>query len=87
LIINSKGVEQGIEYLHHHYFVQVIHYDLKPNNVLLGDDMTPFIVEFGGTKLLFWNSMNSLVSTNALKRYIGYLALGIKFCIFTIDFH
>ncbi|KAH9328976.1 hypothetical protein KI387_001084 [Taxus chinensis] len=73
LRITTK-IAHGITYLHHHCFVQVIHYDLKPNNVLLGDDMTPYIIDFGIAKLLFGNSMDSLTSTNALKGSIGYIA-------------
>ncbi|KAH9318986.1 hypothetical protein KI387_020755, partial [Taxus chinensis] len=64
---------QGITYLHHQCFVQVIHCDLKPNNVLLGDDMISYIADFGIVKLLFENSMGSLTSTNALKGSAGYI--------------
>ncbi|GLJ56305.1 hypothetical protein SUGI_1215690 [Cryptomeria japonica] len=70
----AKEIAQGMEYLHHYCFVQVIHCDLKPSNVLLGNDMTPHIADFGITKLLFENSMNSLTSTTALKGSIGYFA-------------
>ncbi|KAH9319138.1 hypothetical protein KI387_020907, partial [Taxus chinensis] len=49
-------IAQGMAYLHHYFFVQVIHCDLKPNNVLLGDDMTSYIADFGISKLLFENS-------------------------------
>ncbi|GLJ42333.1 hypothetical protein SUGI_0876620 [Cryptomeria japonica] len=70
----AKEIAQGMEYLHHHCFVQVIHCDLKPNNVLLGDDLTPCVADFGITKLLFGNSMNSFSSTNALNGSIGYIA-------------
>ncbi|XP_057868047.1 receptor kinase-like protein Xa21 [Cryptomeria japonica] len=70
----AKEIAQGMQYLHHHCFVQVIHCDIKPNNVLLGDGMTPCVVDFGIAKLLFGNSMNSLTSTNALNGSIGYIA-------------
>ncbi|GLJ20765.1 hypothetical protein SUGI_0378380 [Cryptomeria japonica] len=70
----AKEIAQGMEYLHHRCFVQVIHCDLKPDNVLLGDDMTPYISDFGITKLLFGASMNSLTSTNALMGSTGYIA-------------
>ncbi|XP_059075719.1 LRR receptor-like serine/threonine-protein kinase EFR isoform X1 [Cryptomeria japonica] len=41
---------------------------------LTGNDMTPHIADFGITKLLFENSMNSLTSTTSLKGSIGYFA-------------
>ncbi|KAH9319529.1 hypothetical protein KI387_021298 [Taxus chinensis] len=75
-------IAQGMTYLHHHCFVQVIHYDLKHSNVLLGDDMTPYIADFGIAKLLFGNSIDSLTSTNALKGSTGYIAPGIISVLF-----
>ncbi|GLJ27447.1 hypothetical protein SUGI_0538760 [Cryptomeria japonica] len=69
----SIEIAHGMAYLHHHCFVQVIHCDLKPNNILLGDDMTSYIADFGIAKLLFGNSMDSEASTNALKGSIGYI--------------
>jgi serine/threonine protein kinase len=40
-------IAQGMTYLHHHCFVQVIHCDLKTNNVLIGEDMTAYLIDFG----------------------------------------
>ncbi|XP_057815506.2 putative leucine-rich repeat receptor-like serine/threonine-protein kinase At2g24130 isoform X2 [Cryptomeria japonica] len=70
----AKEIAQGMEYLHHHCFVQVIHCDLKPNNVLLGDDVTPCIADFGIAKIIFGNSIDSLTFTSSLKGSIGYIA-------------
>ncbi|KAH9326833.1 hypothetical protein KI387_007011, partial [Taxus chinensis] len=69
----AMGIAHGIAYLHHYCFVKVIHCDLKPNNVLIGDDMTPYITDFGISKLMFGNSMDSLTSTNLLKGSTGYI--------------
>ncbi|KAH9318896.1 hypothetical protein KI387_020665, partial [Taxus chinensis] len=69
----AMDVAQGMAYLHHQCFVQVIHCDLKPNNVLLGDDMTSYIADFGIAKLLFGNLTDSLSSTNVLKGSAGYI--------------
>ncbi|KAH9319088.1 hypothetical protein KI387_020857, partial [Taxus chinensis] len=69
----ATEIAQGMSYLHHHSFVQVIHCDLKPSNVLLGDDMTSYISDFGIAKLLFRNSVDSLTSTHTLKGSIGYI--------------
>ncbi|GLJ21115.1 hypothetical protein SUGI_0386010 [Cryptomeria japonica] len=69
----AMEIAQGMAYLHHYCFVQVIHCDLKPNNVLL-DDMTSYIADFGISNIIFGNSMDSLTSTDALKGSVGYIA-------------
>eukprot|EP00253_Pinus_taeda_P024405 PITA_24405 len=67
-------IAQGMTYLHHHCFVQVIHCDLKPNNVLLGEDMTTYLIDFGIATICFANNEDgALTSTNALKGSIGYI--------------
>ncbi|GLJ20708.1 hypothetical protein SUGI_0377290 [Cryptomeria japonica] len=70
----SMEIAQGMAYLHHYCFVQVIHRDLKPNNVLLGDDMISYIADFGLSNIIFGNSMDSLTSTDALEGSVGYIA-------------
>ncbi|KAH9291639.1 hypothetical protein KI387_043171, partial [Taxus chinensis] len=67
-------IAEGMAYLHHHCFVQVVHCDLKPSNVLLGDDMTAYLADFSIAKLFFGNSMDSLTDTTVLKGSIGYIA-------------
>ncbi|XP_057837314.2 putative leucine-rich repeat receptor-like serine/threonine-protein kinase At2g24130 [Cryptomeria japonica] len=70
----AMEIAEGMTYLHHYCFVQVIHCDLKPNNVLLGDDMTSYIADFGLSNIIFGNSVDSLTSTNALTGSVGYIA-------------
>eukprot|EP00253_Pinus_taeda_P013219 PITA_13219 len=66
-------IAQGMTYLHHHCFVQVIHCDLKPNNVL-GEDMTAYLIDFGIATICFAsNEDGALTSTNALKGSTGYI--------------
>eukprot|EP00253_Pinus_taeda_P004784 PITA_04784 len=67
-------IAQGMAYLHHYCFMQVIHCDLKPNNVLLGEDMTSYLIDFGIATICFANSEDSIVtSTHALKGSMGYI--------------
>ncbi|XP_062157014.1 putative leucine-rich repeat receptor-like serine/threonine-protein kinase At2g24130 isoform X2 [Alnus glutinosa] len=47
-----SDIAQGMAYLHHHSPVRVIHCDLKPCNVLLNDDMTALVSDFGIAKLV-----------------------------------
>ncbi|XP_059073604.1 putative leucine-rich repeat receptor-like serine/threonine-protein kinase At2g24130 [Cryptomeria japonica] len=67
-------IAQALEYLHHHCFVQVIHCDIKPSNVLLGEDMTAYLTDFGISRLISGNSINSFTSTDTLKGSVGYMA-------------
>ncbi|CAK8574000.1 unnamed protein product [Lathyrus sativus] len=42
-----KGTAKGVAYLHEFSPKKYVHGDLKPSNILLGHDMTPYISDFG----------------------------------------
>eukprot|EP00253_Pinus_taeda_P014467 PITA_14467 len=67
-------VAHAIEYLHHDSFVQVVHCDLKPNNVLIDEDMSGHVTDFGIARLVDETSTESLTSTLSLKGSMGYIA-------------
>eukprot|EP01018_Ginkgo_biloba_P016786 Gb_27631 [translate_table: standard] len=67
-------IAQGMAYLHHHNFVQVVHCDLKPSNVLLDEEMTGRVADFGIARLTCGNSMDSFTSSLALGGSVGYIA-------------
>ena len=58
-MINLIGIALGMKYLHNH---DIIHRDLKFNNILLDDDLQPKICDFDHSKLLKFdaNDHNSL---------------------------
>ncbi|PIA45941.1 hypothetical protein AQUCO_01600293v1 [Aquilegia coerulea] len=76
-----SDVAEGLSYLHHHSPVQVIHCDLKPCNILLDNDMTALVSDFGIARLVMdvgevkETTENTNSSTaNLLCGSIGYIA-------------
>ncbi|EOY15800.1 Serine-threonine protein kinase, plant-type, putative [Theobroma cacao] len=68
-------VASALDYMHHDCEVPVVHCDLKPSNILLDEDMTAKIGDFGLARLLMESSeaQQSLGSTYDLKGSIGYI--------------
>ncbi|KAK4480476.1 hypothetical protein RD792_013550 [Penstemon davidsonii] len=44
------GVARGIEYLHRGCDIRILHFDIKPHNILLDDKFTPKVSDFGLAK-------------------------------------
>ncbi|XAR56452.1 Non-specific serine/threonine protein kinase [Bertholletia excelsa] len=65
------GVAKGLEYLHEECTTNIIHFDIKPQNILLDCDFNAKISDFGLAKLI--NKDQSIILT-ALKGTLGYLA-------------
>ncbi|XP_072085219.1 rust resistance kinase Lr10 [Arachis hypogaea] len=68
----ALGVARGIEYLHHGCEQQILHFDINPHNILLDDNFTPKITDFGLAKLC--SKDQSKVSMTAAKGTMGYIA-------------
>ncbi|KAJ7965364.1 Receptor-like protein kinase [Quillaja saponaria] len=68
----ALGVARGIEYLHQGCDQQILHFDIKPHNVLLDQDFTPKISDFGLAKLCAKNQ--SVVSITTTRGTMGYIA-------------
>ncbi|KAJ9184964.1 hypothetical protein P3X46_004648 [Hevea brasiliensis] len=67
-------VGNGLDYLHHHCKMPIIHCDLKPSNILLNNDMVAHIGDFGLAKFLPC-LMNPTQSTSiGVRGTIGYTA-------------
>ncbi|XP_028774189.1 LEAF RUST 10 DISEASE-RESISTANCE LOCUS RECEPTOR-LIKE PROTEIN KINASE-like 2.1 [Neltuma alba] len=68
----SLGVTRGIAYLHHGCDMQILHFDIKPHNILLDDNLTPKISDFGLAKLYVID--DSIPTLTAARGTIGYIA-------------
>jgi serine/threonine protein kinase len=68
----SLGVARGIEYLHKGCDMQILHFDIKPHNILLNDKFVPKVSDFGLAK--FYPTNNNIVSLSAARGTIGYMA-------------
>ncbi|XP_054821432.1 LEAF RUST 10 DISEASE-RESISTANCE LOCUS RECEPTOR-LIKE PROTEIN KINASE-like 2.1 [Prosopis cineraria] len=68
----SLGIARGIAYLHHGCNMQILHFDIKPHNILLDDTFTPKISDFGLARLYSVN--DSVVTLTAARGTIGYMA-------------
>ncbi|KAK7411568.1 hypothetical protein VNO78_03003 [Psophocarpus tetragonolobus] len=80
LVRICSDVAEGVAYLHHYSPVRVVHCDLKPSNILLDDDFTALVTDFGIARLVksdhyMPTSDSSFSSTHGLLcGSIGYIA-------------
>ncbi|XP_047325043.1 rust resistance kinase Lr10-like [Impatiens glandulifera] len=68
----SLGVARGIEYLHRGCDMQILHFDIKPHNILLDEDFTPKVSDFGLAKL--YPAQDNIVTLTAARGTMGYIA-------------
>ncbi|GKV46657.1 hypothetical protein SLEP1_g53634 [Rubroshorea leprosula] len=66
------GIAKGIEYLHEGCDQQILHFDIKPHNILLDHNFNPKISDFGLAKLC--SKEQSAVSMTAARGTMGYIA-------------
>ncbi|KAG2598513.1 hypothetical protein PVAP13_5KG343900 [Panicum virgatum] len=68
----TLGIARGINYLHRGCDMQILHFDIKPHNILLDSNFVPKVADFGLAKL--YPRDTSFVPASALRGTIGYIA-------------
>ncbi|RVW91791.1 Rust resistance kinase Lr10 [Vitis vinifera] len=68
----ALGIAKGIEYLHQGCDKRILHFDIKPHNILLDQNFNPKISDFGLAKLC--SKEQSAVSMTTARGTMGYIA-------------
>ncbi|KAA8518033.1 hypothetical protein F0562_015507 [Nyssa sinensis] len=68
----ALGIAKGIEYLHGGCDKRILHFDIKPHNILLDNNLNPKIADFGLAKLC--SKEQSAVSMTTARGTMGYIA-------------
>ncbi|KAJ7970354.1 Receptor-like kinase [Quillaja saponaria] len=66
------GIARGLEYLHRGCNTRILHFDIKPHNILLDENYCPKISDFGLAKLC--TRKDSIISMQDARGTIGYVA-------------
>ncbi|KAG5226461.1 glycerophosphodiester phosphodiesterase protein kinase domain-containing GDPDL [Salix suchowensis] len=68
----ALGIAKGIEYLHQGCDQRILHFDIKPQNILLDNEFNPKISDFGMAKLC--SRDKSAISMTTARGTVGYIA-------------
>ncbi|KAF4349485.1 hypothetical protein F8388_008428 [Cannabis sativa] len=68
----SLGIARGIEYLHRGCDMPILHFDIKPHNILLDENFIPKVSDFGLARSFSLD--NSVASLSAARGTMGYIA-------------
>lgn len=68
----AVGIARGLEYLHRGCNTRIVHFDIKPHNILLDQNFCPKISDFGLAKLCL--NKESAISIGGARGTIGYIA-------------
>ena len=71
-------VECAFDYLHHHCPMPIVHYDLKPSNILFDYYMTAHVGDFGLAKFLLELTIPKQSSSIGIRGTIRYTPPGNK---------
>jgi serine/threonine protein kinase len=68
----AVGIARGLEYLHRGCNTRILHFDIKPHNILLDENFCPKISDFGLAKIC--TREESIISMLGARGTAGYIA-------------
>ncbi|KAB1205557.1 hypothetical protein CJ030_MR7G000894 [Morella rubra] len=68
----AVGIARGLEYLHRGCNTRILHFDIKPHNILLDENFCPKISDFGLAKIC--SREESIISLLGARGTAGYIA-------------
>ncbi|KAB1205595.1 hypothetical protein CJ030_MR7G017772 [Morella rubra] len=68
----AVGIARGLEYLHRGCNTRILHFDIKPHNILLDENFCPKISDFGLAKIC--PREKSIISMLGARGTVGYIA-------------
>ncbi|CAO2825382.1 unnamed protein product [Amaranthus hypochondriacus] len=71
------GIARGLEYLHQGCNMRILHFDIKPQNILLDETYCPKISDFGLAKICI--QKDSIISMSEARGTVGYIAPEVFF--------
>ncbi|KAG2595615.1 hypothetical protein PVAP13_5KG087087 [Panicum virgatum] len=75
----AVDIIDALDYLHNHCQPPIVHCDLKPSNILLAEDMSIRVGDFGISRILTESASRTLQNSNStigIRGSIGYIAPG-----------
>jgi Leucine-rich repeat (LRR) protein len=75
----AVDIMEALEYLHNHCQPPIVHCDLKPSNILIAEDMSARVGDFGISRILPDGASRTLQNSNStigIRGSIGYVAPG-----------
>ncbi|GMN38611.1 hypothetical protein TIFTF001_007843 [Ficus carica] len=70
----SLGIARGLDYLHHSCNKRIVHFDIKPQNILLDAAFVPKICDFGLSKICTRDESIISIPTGPIRGTPGYIA-------------
>ncbi|MCL7039461.1 hypothetical protein MKW94_018695 [Papaver nudicaule] len=70
----ALGIARGIEYLHRGCAIRILHFDIKPHNILLDENYNPKVSDFGLARSYSMDASMISVTHGGVKGTPGYMA-------------